>query len=113
MIEGERRFDISVRWPKKLRSSEADILDIPVDIGNNTVVQNSGPGVIPAAIGTGLASPSVVGTTANTANPIANTPRLRLRDLVSPVKDDGSPDPTGHSSCGPAPRRFSANRENG
>ena len=95
MIEGERRFDISVRWPKKLRSSEADILDIPVDVGNNTVVQSAGPGVVPTALGTGLASPSVVGSTARTDNPLSNTPRLRLRDLVSPVGDDGSPDPEG------------------
>jgi cobalt-zinc-cadmium resistance protein CzcA len=95
MVEGEKLFDIAVRWPKRLRSSEADILDIPVDIVNNTVVQNQGPGVVPTAIGTGLASPSVVGSTANTSNPISSTPRLRLRDLVSPVGDDGSPDPEG------------------
>jgi cobalt-zinc-cadmium resistance protein CzcA len=95
MIEGERRFDISVRWPKKLRSSETDILDIPVDIGNNSVVQSSGPGNIPTAIGTGLATPSSVGSQFRTDNPLSNTPRLRLRDLVSPVGDDGSPNPDG------------------
>ncbi len=95
MVEGEKLFDISVRWPKKLRSSESDILDIPVDIINNTVVQNQGPGVVPTAVGTGLASPSVVGATANTSNPISSTPRLRLRDLVSPVGDNGAPDPEG------------------
>jgi cobalt-zinc-cadmium resistance protein CzcA len=95
MVEGERRFDISVRWPKKLRSSATDILEIPVDIGNNTVVQSSGPGNIPTALGTGLASPSTVGSTTNTSNPLSNTPRLRLRDLVSPVGDDGSPKPDG------------------
>jgi cobalt-zinc-cadmium resistance protein CzcA len=95
MVEGEKLFDISVRWPKRLRSSEADILDIPVDIINNTVVQNQGPGVVPTAIGTGLATPSIVGSTVNTSNPLSNTPRLRLRDLVSPVGDDGSPDPEG------------------
>src|SRR5262249_29686972 len=27
--------------------------------------------------------------------PLSNTPRLRLRDLVSPVSEDGSPDPDG------------------
>jgi cobalt-zinc-cadmium resistance protein CzcA len=31
----------------------------------------------------------------NTANPISNTPRLRLRDLVSPVGRNGAPDPNG------------------
>ena len=95
MIEGERRFDISVRWPKKLRSSETDILDIPVDIGNNSVVQSSGPSNIPGALGTSLATPSTVGTQFRTDNPLSNTPRLRSRDLVSPVGDDGSPAPDG------------------
>src|SRR5208282_330016 len=38
---------------------------------------------------------SVAGTLANTANPISNTPRLRLRDLVTPVGEDGAPDPDG------------------
>jgi cobalt-zinc-cadmium resistance protein CzcA len=42
-----------------------------------------------------MAPPSTAGTSANTANPISNTPRLRLRDLVSPVGADGTPDPEG------------------
>jgi cobalt-zinc-cadmium resistance protein CzcA len=96
MVEGEKLFDISVRWPKRLRSSETDILDIPVDIGNNSVVQNQGPGVIPSAIGHGTAAPSNVGALANTGNIISNTPRLRLRDLVTPVGEDGAPDVDGH-----------------
>jgi cobalt-zinc-cadmium resistance protein CzcA len=64
-------------------------------VGNNTVVQSSGPTGVPNPLGSGLASPSVVGSSVNTGNPISNTPRLRLRDLVSPVGDDGSPDPNG------------------
>jgi cobalt-zinc-cadmium resistance protein CzcA len=95
MVEGEKLFDIAVRWPKRLRSSEADILDIPVDVANNTVIQNQGPGVIPSSIGHGNAPPSNVGALANTGNIISNTPRLRLRDLVTPVGDDGAPDPDG------------------
>jgi heavy metal efflux system protein len=95
MVEGEKLFDISVRWPKRLRNSETDILDIPVDIINNSVIQNQGPSVVPTATGTGQATPSIVGSLANTSNPISSTPRLRLRDLVSPVGDDGSPDPEG------------------
>ncbi len=95
MVEGEKLFDISVRWPKRLRSSESDILDIPVDIANNTVVQNQGPGVVPNAIGHGTAAPSNVGALANTGNIISNTPRLRLRDLVTPVGEDGAPDSDG------------------
>ena len=71
MVEGEKLFDISVRWPKRLRSSETDILDIPVDIINNSVVLNQGPSVVPTAQGTGMAPASTVGTQANTTNPIS------------------------------------------
>jgi cobalt-zinc-cadmium resistance protein CzcA len=95
MVEGEKLFDISIRWPKWRRSSETAILDIPVDITNNTVVQSQGPGVIPSAFSTGLAPPSTLGAKADTSNPIGTTPRLRLRDLVSPVGEDGTPDPDG------------------
>jgi cobalt-zinc-cadmium resistance protein CzcA len=35
MIEGEKRFDITLRWPGELRASEEAILNIPVDISNN------------------------------------------------------------------------------
>jgi cobalt-zinc-cadmium resistance protein CzcA len=96
MIEGEKRFDIAVRWPKGLRSNETAILDIPVDVLNNLVVQPQGPGIVPWASGTGQAPPSTAGTLARTDNPITQqAPRLRLRDLVSPVSPDGAPDPEG------------------
>jgi heavy metal efflux system protein len=95
MVEGEKRFDIAVRWPKWRRDSETSILDIPVDIINNSVVQSQGPGVVPSASGTGLATPTAKGSLADTSNPISNTPRLRVRDLVTPVGSDGAPDPTG------------------
>src|SRR5262249_38935626 len=39
--------------------------------------------------------PSLVGSQADTRNPISNTPRLRLRDLVSPVGPNGAPDANG------------------
>jgi cobalt-zinc-cadmium resistance protein CzcA len=93
MIEGEKMFDITIRWPKWQRSSETSILDIPLDITNNQVFMAGGPGPAPSAMGTGVAGPSVAGTAASTANPISNTPRLRLRDLVSPVGANGLPDP--------------------
>ncbi|HXY35270.1 MAG TPA: efflux RND transporter permease subunit [Planctomycetaceae bacterium] len=96
MVEGEKLFDISVRWPKRLRSSETDILDIPLDVINNTVVQNSGPNVVPTAQGTGTAPPTLQGSAAFTGNQISsNAPRLRLREVVSPLAEDGSPDPDG------------------
>jgi cobalt-zinc-cadmium resistance protein CzcA len=95
MIEGEKLFDIAIRWPKWRRSSETSILDIPVDIINNQVVLVQGPGVVPSSSGTGLATPSTKGALADTSNPISNTPRLRLRDLVTPVGEDGAPNPYG------------------
>jgi heavy metal efflux system protein len=95
MVEGEKLFDISVRWPKRLRNNEASILDIPVDIVNNSVVLSQGPGLIPQAQGSGIAVPNNTGSQFNISNPISSTPKLRLRDLVSPVAEDGSPDPLG------------------
>src|SRR4029077_10488976 len=47
MVEGEKLFDISIRWPKWRRSSETSILDIPVDIVNNQVVLSQRPTMIP------------------------------------------------------------------
>ena len=37
MIEGEKQFDVTLRWPEKLRDNTAAILDIPVDVGGNNV----------------------------------------------------------------------------
>ncbi|MGA2257561.1 MAG: efflux RND transporter permease subunit, partial [Thermoguttaceae bacterium] len=95
MIEGEKFFDVSIRWPAWRRGSETSILDIPVDVGNNQVVQPQGPGFTPSATGTSQAPPAVGGSLATTANPLSNTPRLRLRDLVSPEGADGATDLNG------------------
>jgi len=95
MIEGEKFFDVSIRWPAWRRGSETSILDIPIDVGNNQVVQPQGPGFIPSATGTSQAPPAVAGSLASTANPLSNTPRLRLRDVVSPEGEDGATDPNG------------------
>jgi Cu/Ag efflux pump CusA len=77
IIQGEKSFDLTLRWPQPLRSNAASILDLPVDATNNRVMPGEGPGVAPAPP---LAAPS---------------PRLRLRDLVSPRGADGHPDPQG------------------
>src|SRR5262245_752787 len=95
MIEGEKLFDITLRWSWWRRSSQKSILDIPVDVVNNRVMLASGPGWNPNPTGSGQASPSKEGSTYSTANPLSNTPRLRLRDLVSPVGADGQPDTYG------------------
>ncbi len=95
MVEGEKRFDISTRWPKWRRSDETSILDIPVDIINNQVVLAQGSGFTPNASGHALPPPAVSGSLADTSNPISSTPRLRLGDLVTPVGSDYAPDPGG------------------
>jgi cobalt-zinc-cadmium resistance protein CzcA len=95
MVEGEKLFDIAIRWPKRLRNNEMSILEIPVDIVNNQVVLAQGSGSVPNAGGFALPAPRPEGTLANTANPLSSTPRLRLRDLVSPLSEDGAPDPNG------------------
>jgi cobalt-zinc-cadmium resistance protein CzcA len=106
MIEGEKIFDISLRWPARLRGSEQAILDIPVDIINNTVT----PGTVPSlaqtpqsgaasgvsAFGTMMPMPSLFGNLFNAAlNNTASAPRRRLGDLLTPLDSLGRPDPNG------------------
>ncbi|HKI33665.1 MAG TPA: efflux RND transporter permease subunit [Gemmataceae bacterium] len=93
MIEGEKQFDISVRWPKWRRSGEETILDIPVDIINNQVVLSSGPSWNPNPSGSGMLLPQKTGYNVDTSNQITSTPRRTLRDFVTPVGKDGRPDP--------------------
>jgi Cu/Ag efflux pump CusA len=92
MIEGEKTYDIAIRWPKHRRQSEEAILDIPVDVVNNKVVPGevAKPGTLAPAPG-GVAKP---GSPAP-APIVAAAPRIRLRDLVTPLGDDGQPDPRG------------------
>jgi cobalt-zinc-cadmium resistance protein CzcA len=95
MIEGEKMFDVTIRWPSWRRGSESSILDIPVDITNNQVILASGPSMNPSPTGSGLATPAKGGSLIDASNPISNTPRLLLRNLVSPVGKNGKPDPNG------------------
>jgi cobalt-zinc-cadmium resistance protein CzcA len=94
MIEGEKSFDIAVRWPKGKRASETAILDIPVDVTNRQPNPGPPPGGL-SPLGNNQPPPSAKGSAIDTANPLSNTPRLRLRDLVSPLGKDGAPDPRG------------------
>jgi cobalt-zinc-cadmium resistance protein CzcA len=106
MIEGEKVFDISLRWPERLRACESYILDIPVDVTNNTVTAGvvptlpqtplSGQATGTSPVGTSLAMPAPLGSlyTANVTNP-GNAPRRRLGDLVTPAGANGMPDPGG------------------
>jgi cobalt-zinc-cadmium resistance protein CzcA len=95
MIEGEKMFDVTVRWPMWRRGSESSILDIPVDITNNQVILATGPAWTPSSSGYGLTAPAKGGSLIDAGNPISNTPRLLLRDVVSPVGKNGKPDPNG------------------
>ena len=115
MVEGEKLFDIAIRWPPRLRSNETSILDMPVDIYNNQVVLPSGSNPVPSPTGYALTSPATAGTLANTANPIStNAPRVPLRELVTPVAADGSPDYSPNAQFERAARPpSSANRGSG
>jgi cobalt-zinc-cadmium resistance protein CzcA len=106
MVEGEKTFDITLRWPTRLRGDVTNILDIPVDITNNTIspgtqpttpqTPTTGPSAGPPASGTQIAPPSQYGSAYSTlVNPVTSMPRIRLGDLVSPVGKDGRPDPGG------------------
>jgi cobalt-zinc-cadmium resistance protein CzcA len=106
MVEGEKTFDISLRWPEHLRGNEQAILDIPIEVTNNTVT----PGYVPGTpqtpvtgasigvnpIGTNLPMPSLWGNLFNAAvTNVTSVPRLRLAQLVTPVNEAGIPDPNG------------------
>jgi cobalt-zinc-cadmium resistance protein CzcA len=105
MSEGEKTFDISLRYPFRLRNSEQAILNIPVDISNNTLAGYvpglpqtpwTGPAVGPATSGTALTLPALSGSAfAGTLNYIGNAPRRPLGDLVTPLDSSGHPDPKG------------------
>ena len=102
MIEGERRFDIALRWPQFRREDKDSILDIPVDIGNNTLSTGASPSMGqttttggssgPSSGGTATPNPALVSTGLSAYNSFL--PRIPLRYLVSPVGPDGRPDPT-------------------
>lgn len=106
MVEGEKRFDITLRWPANLRSSEDSILNIPVDISNNNVTDdnasNSGSGdnttndnAPLSRSGFNEPKPPLSGNPiSSNFNFIIDQPRRRLRDFVTPVNSSGIPDPT-------------------
>src|SRR5262249_46286377 len=106
MTEGEKTFDITLRWPERLRASESTILETPVDITNNMVTPGSVPSIPPtpltgqstglSSLGTAAALPSPFGSGSSAnLNPISSAPRRPLKDLVVPINDHGQPDPGG------------------
>ncbi|HJZ58326.1 MAG TPA: efflux RND transporter permease subunit, partial [Gemmataceae bacterium] len=108
MVEGEKKFDITMRWPRPLRDNVRAILDIPVDVVNNQVAPGWQPAVGSTRItggavglttsGTTNSGPSIFGSAFNaTGNYIPGTPRRRLGELVTPSGPDGSFVRTGAS----------------
>jgi cobalt-zinc-cadmium resistance protein CzcA len=105
MIEGEKTFDVTVRWPARLRDCLRSIIDIPVEVSNNVVTEGStptesgtpvsGPGAGPSATGYGGLLPALGGSrvNANFNTSAASVPRLRLGQLVRSVKSNGGGEP--------------------
>src|SRR5262249_9506686 len=104
MIEGEKTFDITPRWPAHQREDLSSILEIPVDVLSNQLTPGpapsapqsptTGPSTGPSASGAGKAPPAVSGSAGN-APYNSFLPRLRIKDLVSPVGADNRIDPKG------------------
>jgi heavy metal efflux system protein len=105
MIEGERTFDVTLRWPERLRNNEQAILNIPVEVIGNTVSPNSGTALNPSPLtgptsgvatsGTSGTMPTLMGRAdATTALNLTAVPRRRLGDLVTPLNARGDPDTT-------------------
>jgi len=102
MVEGEKTFDITLRWPERLRLDPNQILDIPIDVPGNTVTPGtvgnvaqtpvSGPSTGLSSQGTSLAPASMTGNQFNGSMP-ASSPRRRIRDVVKPPDDPNSPAP--------------------
>ncbi|MEI8016675.1 MAG: efflux RND transporter permease subunit [Schlesneria sp.] len=102
VVEGERKFDVTLRWPERLRYNEETILDIPVEVvGNHLAVSDdstnrgSNSGTLDYTGGR-RANLAVTGSRENMTytNP-GSVPRRRLRDLVTPIGANGDPEPDG------------------
>jgi heavy metal efflux system protein len=102
MVEGEKFFDITLRWPEQRRQDLSAILDIPVDITNNQITQGpapstpatpySGPSAGPVTTGLGAPLASLYGNQFNTAY-TSPMPRVALRELLTPLGANDLPDP--------------------
>src|SRR5262245_9349395 len=92
MVEGERTFDITLRWPERLRMDENQILDIPVDVIKNRVESdNRDQPASLAFTGSNVTQPR--STESIFLEQPVSVPRRRLRDLVTPLNDKGERDP--------------------
>lgn len=101
VVEGERKYDVTLRWPERLRHNEETILDIPVEVIKNRLTVRSADWMTGSAddgtsgtldfAGANRGLPALSGSKSTPATPdSANVPRRRVRDLVSPVGEDGN-----------------------
>ena len=104
MIEGEKTFDVTIRWPRRLRSDEQAILNIPVPIRDRTTdgsrialveTRVSGGAVGLSPMGTIMTLPTATGNQFNAAAVSVGTPTRRLGDLVTPLNAKGQADSKG------------------
>jgi cobalt-zinc-cadmium resistance protein CzcA len=104
MQEGAKKFDVTLRWPERLRSDEQTILAIPVPVANNVTDGNrvavggtpvSGGASGLSATGTAMALPAATGNVFNAPALAPNCPSRRLGDLVTPLNLQGEYDPRG------------------
>jgi cobalt-zinc-cadmium resistance protein CzcA len=95
VVEGERKFDVTLRWPERLRHNEETILDIPVEVVRNRVAadKRGASGSTSGQIDYAGGRVSDLATTGSRENMSytdpASVPRRRLRDLVTPLTPDG------------------------
>ena len=96
MIEGERSFDITLRWPERCGNDEPRFSTFPSTSANNVVIAparaNASPTLLTgAASGPPPSAPaqpcrrSTGSTSAGRLNDLTRTPRRRLGDLVTPL----------------------------
>ena len=103
MVEGERSFDLVLRWPERLRFTREEILAIPVDVPGNITspggepfiasTSETGSATGPAPIGASISLPSPVGSAQiGDYNPLNQSPRRLMRDFVTPLDSMGELD---------------------
>ncbi|MCA9236522.1 MAG: efflux RND transporter permease subunit [Planctomycetales bacterium] len=106
LVEGERSFDLVLRWPESFRSTREEILDIPVDVPANVTppggepqvaaTESTGPEAGMSVTGAAISLPSPLGSAeSGGTNPLNQAPRRRLRDFVTPLDAAGRLDAQG------------------
>jgi cobalt-zinc-cadmium resistance protein CzcA len=94
MVEGEKTYDVTLRFPPRLRNDEEAILTIPVEVINHLVTASSLPALSPTPVsggGIGVSPtgatamlPSLTGNIYNAPTVTPTVPQRRLGDLVMP-----------------------------